>query len=239
MRQSLEQARADAPAEVEAAAADIAVAWDYIRSHDQALAEAREGELAEAEAVLEQARAELTEEMPNYLVAVKQAGSANAAADHVLAACRSEVERLERLNAKVVRALRDAEIAVSTAARYIDSHRSGVEAGAESDLAQAERNLAAAKAVTVTVRSPDTAERDQREALQEKIGLAMKAESDAERALNAAKVHTTRRARWKSDFWSSTYDSSTSYSSFSSGGGGGSSSGGGGGGGGGSSSGGW
>jgi uncharacterized membrane protein YgcG len=239
MRQSLEQARADAPAEVEAAAADIAVAWDYIRSHDQALAEAREGELAEAEAVLEQARAELTEEMPNYLVAVKQAGSANAAADHVLAACRSEVERLERLNAKVVRALRDAEIAVSTAARYIDSHRSDVEAGAESDLAQAERNLAAAKAVTVTVRSPDTAERDQREALQEKIGLAMKAESDAERALNAAKVHTTRRARWKSDFWSSTYDSSTSYSSFSSGGGGGSSSGGGGGGGGGSSSGGW
>jgi uncharacterized membrane protein YgcG len=241
MRQALEQAMANAPGEVEAAAADIAAARDYLRSHDRSIAEAREDELSEAEATLERARAELTEEMPNYLVVVKQASSANAAADQVLAACRSEVEQLERLKAKAVSALRDADIALSTAARYIDSHLSDVEAGTESKLAQAERNLAAAKAVTVAVRSPETAERDQREALEKKIELAEAAESDAELALKEAKrdVRSARRAPSRSDFWSSTFDSSTSYSSFSSGGGGGSSSGGGGGGGGGSSSGGW
>lgn len=235
MRDALERAKADAPQEVEAAAADIAAAWEFVGSHDDEIAEAREDELRAAEGTLEQARAELAEEMPNYLVAVKQAAAANEAADRVLAACRSEVEEVERLEAKAASALRDADFAVSTAAGYLDSH-----ARPQTWLDEAQEALAEAQ------RSSGTQEPEKRKALETRIELARKAESEAKRVLDEAK----RKVRADKDeddrpFWPWLIPVGEDWDHDSSGGGGwsGGDSGGGGGGsdggGGGSSSGGW
>lgn len=90
-------------------------------------------------------RASIAAPRPNVIAAYRQAVQAAAAADEILAALRTEAERVARQTAMLTATIRAAELEYRRAADFIASRRSGVDRQARTRLAEAERHLAAAQ----------------------------------------------------------------------------------------------
>jgi hypothetical protein len=174
---SLLTARRDSPAEINAARADIAKAWDYINRYDEDIRESLEDDLREAEKKNERATSEMQRSRPDYFLVVKLAREANEAADKVLVQARSEHEAAERLRAKAASARRDASSKVSIAQRYIEDHSSVVGSEARGHMRNA----------LLALQQADSAQD-----VNDRISLVLKAESDGERAYSVAQSDVNR-----------------------------------------------
>lgn len=137
LEKSLREAKKDAPAEIEAAEADIRKAWDFIRAHDDDVPDNFETELQKAEKVLVQSKTEMEQEKPDYLEVVKLAQTANTSADKILEKSRSEHEKAERLRRQAASTWRDAKAAYSKAKEYAEDHTSDMEGTTKQRLAEA------------------------------------------------------------------------------------------------------
>jgi uncharacterized membrane protein YgcG len=170
-------------------------------------------QLAEASALLDQARQEFAKAKPNYIEVVKRALAANSAADRILDEAEEQHEAMERKRARAASYRQEAQRSAAAAESYIAIHSSDVESGARSKLANAQRLLMHATS------TPD---------LDEQIRLAQEADQHADAALSQAgrdvsEADSARAAQQAALLRSISNASSSSSSSF--GGGWGSSSG--------------
>ncbi len=97
----LENARNTARDEIALAESDINAGWEFVRAHDPDVGKQPEQALQRAQALVEQANAEMGKEQPDWLALVKLAREANRLADEALAGARSEVEEMNKLRAMV------------------------------------------------------------------------------------------------------------------------------------------
>ena len=162
----------NAPNEIDAARVDINKAWDYINRYDEDIRESLEDDLHTAERTNEIAREELRKDKPDYFRVCKLAREANEAADKILIQARNEHEAAERLRVKAASARREAGAKVSIAKMYIDRHHPVVRSEARNYLVNAEGALRQAESTLDT---------------NSQISLALKAESDADRAYSQAR----------------------------------------------------
>lgn len=172
LKRDLDAAKAAAPGEIEAAAADIRAARDYIARHDDDIDDGLETRLDDAERALGEARRELAKDTPNYLAVVKAARAVNATADGILSKAQDEHQAMERLRQRAATALREAERSVDAANNYIRSHRSEVDSDAERLAQSAETALGSARRATT---------------LQDQIRYADQSDQESDRALDMAK----------------------------------------------------
>jgi hypothetical protein len=138
-------ARQQAPAEIDAAAADIELAEQYIGQHDDDVREELEADLRRARQTLVRAREALRQEKPDYLQVVRLAQAANAEADRIYKESVDEYHAAERLRRQAATMLQQARAAVSRAGEYIDDHDADVGSSAKNDLERAKRYLAQAE----------------------------------------------------------------------------------------------
>ncbi len=172
LKGNLEAAKRDAPAEIEAARADIEKAAAYERQFDDDIDDVVKGDIARDRDLLEEAVAELAKDKPDYLRVVKLAQQANTTADRILERCQGEHEAMERLRQRAVSSLRNAKTAVSRAKEYIEDHSSDVGRTAEDKLRDAKHLLQQAEAS---------------QTLQTRIQLAEEADKKADSALSKAR----------------------------------------------------
>jgi chromosome segregation ATPase len=118
----LQEARATARDEIEAAAADIAQGREFVRKHDPDIGDVPERTLDEAQAALEQAQAQAQQQQPNWLELVRNAQRANALADQALEQARSEVETTNKLRQSVRRAAQTATADIQRAERFLTAN---------------------------------------------------------------------------------------------------------------------
>lgn len=145
LKKSLDDAARACKKELDDAAADIMKAQSFLTAHKADLEDAQFDALKNAEKALREAMREMDEAMPNPILVVKFARSANEQADAVLASARAEAEKTVRLRAKAETALREAERLVSKAQEYIEDHSSDVGANAKANLRKARENLVTAR----------------------------------------------------------------------------------------------
>jgi uncharacterized membrane protein YgcG len=144
----LDEARERLVAELPAAAHDVA---DARAAVDRGAAPVGLAErLVEADRLLESARREAASPSPDVLRAHREATSANALADEVLAGVRAAEEQRLRLVASANAALAHARAEIDRAADFIATRRQGVGRRARTRLAEAERHLEAATAAAET-----------------------------------------------------------------------------------------
>lgn len=148
LKTNLEAAKRDATGEIQAAQADIDKARSYITHYDEDIRESLETDLAKAQESVDQTKAELAKEKPDYLKVVKLARNANDSADRILAEARSEHEAAERLRQHAASSLRDAQAAVSRAQEYLEDHSSDVGRSAKNYLEKAQETLRSAEQAT-------------------------------------------------------------------------------------------
>lgn len=164
---NLAAAKRDAAGEIQAAAADIKIAWDYIHRYDDDIREGLENDLSGAEKKLTTATVELAASLPDYIAVVKIAREVHASADKILAEAHSEHETADRLRAKEQSLMRDAQREISQAREYIEDHRSDVGRAARSTLDDAARHWGGVAAATT---------------LADRVAMLEKAEATAERS---------------------------------------------------------
>jgi hypothetical protein len=117
----LETARDNARAEVDAAAADIAKGWEFVRGNDPDVGRKPEEALRRAEASLALAKDEMQEPKPNWLVLLQNAQEANQYADEALAGARSEVEAMEKMRGQLKVAQQAATAEVNKLVKFASS----------------------------------------------------------------------------------------------------------------------
>lgn len=169
----LQEAERSARPEIDAAAADLERAAAYEHQHDADIDDTMKAEIARARTTLEQARAALAVDQPDFLEVVRLAKEANGHADRILAKCQSEHEAAERLRQQAESAVRDADSAVAKARNYINSHAWDVEDETKAMLRIAEGALASARAI----RDP-----------QQKVAEAKRAKAEADRTYRQARA---------------------------------------------------
>lgn len=172
LKKSLDDAARACKKELDDAASDVMKAQSFLTAHKADLDDTQFDALKNAEKALREALREMDEAMPNPILVVKFARSANGQADAVLVSARAEAEQTVRLRAKAETALREAERLVSKAQEYIEDHSSDVGANAKANLRKAKENLKTAR---------DTSE------LERCIAFAEGAEEKARYAYNEAK----------------------------------------------------
>lgn len=211
LEERIKVAQREAPAEINAAQADIERAKAYEREHDADIDDAMKDEIRKAEATLGRAREELEKPVPDFLRVVKLAQEANTHADRILETSRNQHEAAERLRRQATSAVREAETAVSRARNYIGSHSSDVEHSARGVLTSAEANLSSARGAS----EPP-----------ERLAYAKRAEAEADEAYQKAKrdvgeaeEERRRRRRAREAALRSSYSSSISFGGGFSGGG--------------------
>ncbi len=171
LAENLKTAQSEAPREIAAAQADITLAWEFIKKHDDDIRESLEEELKEAEEKNAVAQEEMGRERPDYFKVNKLAREANEAADRILAQARDEHEAAQRLRVKADSAKRDARARVSIAREYINDHRTVIKSTAVGYLNKAEADLKQAEVAAEA---------------QDQLTLASKAEAEADKAYLAA-----------------------------------------------------
>jgi uncharacterized membrane protein YgcG len=169
---SLNEARVQAAAELEAAEADIEAATTALAAGGSGAAVP--GRIAEAQALVTSARAALGTAQPDVLEALGQAQRANAIGDEILIGIRDEQARAARAAAALDSAIRAAQVAVTRASDFIATRRNGVRHEARTRLAEAERRLD--RAVGLGATDPATA-----------TGEAQTAQRMADEAFNLAR----------------------------------------------------
>ncbi len=173
LESNLVTAQRDAPNEISAAQADISKAWEYINKYDEDIRESLEEDLRAAEKNNSIASEELNKTQPDFLLAVKLAREANAAADKILAQARDEHETAERLRAKALSVRRDAYTKLSIAREYIQDHNYVVKNEARDHLNNAIEFWRQADLATD---------------IQTKVSLMEKVESEADQAYSLART---------------------------------------------------
>jgi uncharacterized membrane protein YgcG len=104
--------------------------------------------LAEATTLLAGAKAQAASATPAVLVALKDAQHANSTADEVLASIRQAEEQRTRERTALDTALRTAEASVARAQDFVATRRNGVDREARTRLAEAQRHLDGAQALS-------------------------------------------------------------------------------------------
>jgi hypothetical protein len=137
----LAAARARLDVELQEAATDIASARDSIARDPSA---AREARLAEAVAMLDEARRLAAASPVDVLGALRQADTAEAIADELIASARQEDEQRRRQAAALESAITTARAKVEMASGYVSTRRHGVGSTARVRSTEAERHLRAA-----------------------------------------------------------------------------------------------
>ena len=118
----LEAARASAKGEVEAAAADIAQGWEFVRGNDSDVGKQPEEALRRAESLLALARDEMGQPRPNWLELLQNAQQANRLADEALIGARSEVEVMEKLRGQIKSVQQSATAEVNKLVKFATVH---------------------------------------------------------------------------------------------------------------------
>lgn len=188
--ENLEAAQQNAAKEIEAAAHDIVAAQQFIAQHDDDIREELEKDLAQAERLVDEARAELAKAKPDYLRTVKLAAQANTAADTILVEARTEHETAERLRQRAQSSLREAKRSVDTAREYLEDHGADAGQSAKALLHDAQQHLAAAQSagsLEEQVRFAESADQKAASALS-------KAQSDVEEKEDRRRRARARRA---------------------------------------------
>ncbi|MGZ8514134.1 MAG: TPM domain-containing protein [Candidatus Limnocylindrales bacterium] len=145
---SLDDARARLAGEIAAAESDLKAA---LAANEQSPAGAAVAtRLAEATTLLSGAKTQAASATPAVLVALKDAQRANSTADEVLACVRQAAEQRTRERAALDAALRTAEASLARAQDFVATRRDGVDREARTRLAEAQRHLEQAKAVSST-----------------------------------------------------------------------------------------
>ena len=126
--------------------------------------------LAEAEALLADARTDIGHPKPDVGAAYGKARRANEIADGVLAGIRTAAEQRAALTSRLETSIRGAQATVTRATDYVANHRGGVKSEARTRVAEAARHLDAAVASGATdpaagIREAETAARLANEAL--------------------------------------------------------------------------
>jgi hypothetical protein len=103
--------------------------------------------IREARGLVTATRATLAAPKPDIIAAYRQAAQSAQSADQILAAVRTEADRLAREAATLTATIRAAELEYRRAADFVASRRSGVDREARTRLAEAERHLAAARSL--------------------------------------------------------------------------------------------
>lgn len=209
MRQHLETAEANVRSEVGESKRDIVKAWQYIKAHDDDIRESLEGDLRNAEKILQVAIDELALERPDYIRAFKAAQQVNNTADRVFAEAVEEHERQERLRKRLSVQLEIAEGAVSDAEEYFEDHGSDIGRSLEDKLGSIRKRYDQARQTDSIVD------------LAVAIAVLESIESDAESVLDDAKnevseAQAARNVSWGSrddddDFWGSSGGGSTDW----------------------------
>jgi uncharacterized membrane protein YgcG len=140
----LRAAEASAPAELQAASADVATAQHALAGVDDPALARR---LADAGTALQQAERELDGTKPDYLAAVRLATQANATADAILAAVKQAEERRVQQGRLLEAQLRSAQASYDRAADFVAPRRRGIGTTVRTRLVEAERRLEHAKAL--------------------------------------------------------------------------------------------
>ena len=135
----LDQARDKVAAEIADAEADLARARAAAPSDPPD--PAQPARLAEAEALLADAREEIGEPKPDVAAAYAKARRANEIADEVLAGIRTAAEQRAALAARLDTSIRGAQATVTRASDFIATRRGGVGGEARTRLAEAGRHL--------------------------------------------------------------------------------------------------
>jgi len=123
--------------------------------------------IRDARGTVASVRATMAGPRPDVIAASRQAAQASQAADEILAAVRTEADRRARETATLTATIRAADLEYRRAADFVASRRSGVDREARTRLAEAERHLAAAQALTPTDLAGAAAEARQADALAE------------------------------------------------------------------------
>lgn len=142
---NLATAKEQSPREIEAAAAYLSKAAQYISRYDADIDEDLEDDLRQAEQMLDEARRELNRDKPDYLQVVKQALAANQRADAIFMQASDEHEKAERLRQQAASALMLADSSISRAAEYLTDHPRDVGDGARRLLEDARNDFAHAR----------------------------------------------------------------------------------------------
>jgi hypothetical protein len=167
----LDQARDRVDTEIADAAADLARARSAAGTAGTAPADpAIPARLAEAEALLDDARADIGHPKPDVGAAYGKARRANEIADGVLAGIRTAAEQRAALASRLETSIRGAQATVTRATDYVANHRGGVGSEARTRVAEAARHLDAAVASGAAdpaagIREAETAARLANEAL--------------------------------------------------------------------------
>lgn len=177
LKSNLDAARRDAPKEIADAEADIVAARKFIKEHDADVRDSLETDLDNAAKSVGASKAELAKAKPDYLMVVKIAKAANAAADTILAQARSEHEAAEKQRQRAVSSMRDAKASVSAAKEYVEDHASDVGAAARSQLSNAQTLLQSAT---------------ETQNLADRISFAEQSDKAADQALSSAQGDVRR-----------------------------------------------
>lgn len=148
LESNLAAAKEQAPGEIDAAAADLAKAEQYLNQYAGDVDANLKDDLQKAQRVLAQAKEELSQDKPNYPRVVKLALQANHGADSIYDEAVDDHEAAERLRRQAAAALNQATAAVSKAKEYIEDHSSDVDADAKQKLRQAQTYLQRAQQAT-------------------------------------------------------------------------------------------
>jgi len=139
MAGSLDEARAQAGVELEAAERDIAAATTALASGN--VSAAVSSRITEVGSLIAGARAALAAAPPDVLEALQRAQRANTIGDEILAGIRDERDKAARAAAALDSAIRAAQVAVTRASDFISTRRNGVRHEARTRLAEAQQRL--------------------------------------------------------------------------------------------------
>ena len=178
----LQEARAIARAELEAAATDIARGWEFVRANDPDVGKAPELQLKHAEQSLALARDEMQKEKPDWLHLVRQAQAANNLADEALTGARSEVEEMEKLREKTQHAQKLATAEVQKIVQFAGVHRQDIQPGNQQSIALIQQQVQ--HAYTLLQQAEQTVEEQRRAALQQAYASYTRLQTDAEQVYN-------------------------------------------------------
>lgn len=171
LAEHLAEAKQRAAGEIHDAEADLLKAEQYLLDNSTDVDDTLSDKLRDAGGLLNQARSELAQPKPDYLLVVDLATQANAAADQIYATGVEEHETAVRLRKQVTAANKAAAASVSTAKEYLSDHTRDVGDSAKRSLKNAKSLLASAD----TERDPAT-----------RLSLLKKAKTHADQALSSA-----------------------------------------------------
>jgi len=188
LKTTLDAAKRDAQTEIDAAQKDIEAARAYEQQNDADIRDSYKQEIADAQATLDAAKAEMRKDKPDYIVVVKKAKQANTAADRILSECQGEHEGEERKRRLCESEKRDATAAIKRASEYVEDHKSDVKRGAKEKLETAETALKSANAASAGRGAGEDAVR---RALAKRVELYQQAHTAADEAYKSAKKNVS------------------------------------------------